>query len=61
MAAQLCGHHTSHLGADQLCDLNNIYTIFSDAAATNAANTPTLRNTQTSDYFVLAPRAGDAA
>ena len=61
LAEQLCGHHTRHLGADQLCDLKNLHSIFADADATNAANAPTPRNTQTSDYYVLAPRAGDAA
>ena len=41
MATQLRGHHTRHLVADQLCDLNNLHTIFTDAAATKSADAPT--------------------
>ena len=40
MVAQLHGHHTRHLGADQLRDLKNLHIIFADAAATNAADAP---------------------
>ena len=58
MSAQLCSHHTRHLDADQLRDLN-LHILFVDAAATNAANAPTLRNTQTSEYGVITPQAGD--
>ena len=54
LAAQLCGHHTRHLGAVQLRDLKNLHSIFADATTTNATNAPTPRNTQTSDYYVLA-------
>ena len=61
MAAQLRGHHTCHLGSDQLRDLNNLHTIFTNTTATNAADTPTPRNTQTTEYCMLALRAGDAA
>ena len=61
MAAQLRGHHTRHLSADQLRNLKNLHSIFANSVATNATNTPTPRNIQTSDYGVLAPQAGDAA
>ena len=60
MAEQLRGHHTRHLGADQLHNLKNLHSIFANAATTNATNAPTPRNTQTSDYGVLALQAGDA-
>ena len=60
MATQLRGHHTRHLVADQIRDLKNLHIIFADAAATNAANAPTLRNTQTSEYVVVTPKAGAA-
>ena len=56
MAAQLRGHHTRHLGTDQLRDLKNLHTIFAKGAATNASDAPTPKNTQTSDC-VLAPQA----
>ena len=60
MAAQLHGHHTLHLGADQLRDLNNLHTIFVNATTTNTADAPTPTKIQTSGFCVLAPRAGDA-
>ena len=60
-AAQLRGHHTLHLGAGQFRDPKNLHRIFADAAATNADNAPTPRNTQTYDYGVLAPQVGDEA
>ena len=61
MAAHLRGHHTRHLGAYQFRDLKNIHIIFADAAATNAANAPTLRKNQTSEYGVFTPQEGAAA
>ena len=35
MAAQLRGHHTRRVSADQLRDLKNLHSSFTDAAATN--------------------------
>ena len=61
MWAQLCGHHTCYLDANQLRDLKNLHIIFADASATNTTDTPTLRNTQTSEYGVITPQAGAAA
>ena len=40
MAAQIRGHHTRHIGIDQLRGLKNLHSIFTDAAATNVTDTP---------------------
>ena len=60
MWAQLCGHHTCYLDANQLRDLKNLHILFADAAAINTAAAPTLGDTQTSEYGVITPQAGTA-
>ena len=67
LASQLRGHHTRHLGREQLHDLTNLEAIFSDAAATNAADPNPNPNpnpnpeSAPADCRVVAPRAEVAA